>query len=408
MPASLMELEGIGKDYARSSNRSGHLRLLYDLLRGNAPTDFFRALHDVSFKLEPGASLGLIGENGAGKSTLLKIIAGVIPPTRGRLAVNGRISALLELGSGFHPEYTGIENISLAGSLAGMSEKSVRAKREEIIDFADIGEHVHQPIKTYSSGMIVRLGFAIATAVRPEILITDEVLAVGDESFQKKCIAWQEEYLTGGGTLLLCSHSMYHVQKLCKHALWMHHGAMHRYGPAGDVTTEYLVYHEEKSAQDRKRNAQRAVFDGGLYSVTGLHLASPTQSTSEGLHRQRMGQALTVSGELHSPDGRAPGVSVGIVRADGTPVYGVVSEADRYIPAWIDGHRFAFSLQFPNLPLLPGKYTVRAHALDPEGMRLFDTMERDMFIEGSSRELGLCRLDHTWGDKAGTEENRRG
>jgi lipopolysaccharide transport system ATP-binding protein len=398
MAASLLQLDGIGKDYARSTNRSGHLRLLYDLLRGNPPTDFFRALNDISFTLETGSSLGLIGENGAGKSTLLKIIAGVIPPTRGRLSVNGRISALLELGSGFHPEYTGLENIQLAGSLAGLSDKSLRAKREEIIEFADIGEHIHQPIKTYSSGMIVRLGFAIATAVKPEILLTDEVLAVGDESFQKKCIAWQEEYLKNGGTLLLCSHSMYHVQKLCKDALWMHHGAMHRYGPAADVTTEYLVYHEEKSTLDRKRHAQHAVFDGGAYAVTGLQLSNDSMSTSSGLHRQKLGDPLTVSGELHSPDDRAPGVSIGIVRIDGTPVYGVVSEADCYTPVRIDAHHFAFKLRFPNLPMLPGKYTVRAHALDPEGMRLFDTVERDLFVEGATRELGLCRLDHRWGD----------
>jgi lipopolysaccharide transport system ATP-binding protein len=398
MTASLLQLEGIGKDYARSSNRSGHLRLLYDLLRGNPPIDFFRALHDISFTLEAGSSLGLIGENGAGKSTLLKIIAGVIPPTRGTLTVNGRISALLELGSGFHPEYTGLENIQLAGALAGLSDKGLRAKREEIIEFADIGEHIQQPIKTYSSGMIVRLGFAIATAVKPEILITDEVLAVGDESFQKKCIAWQEEYLKHGGTLLLCSHSMYHVQKLCKHALWMHHGAMHRYGPAADVTTEYLVYHEEKSTVDRKRHAQHAVFDGGVYAVTALELSGAARPTGSGLHRQKLGDPLEVSGELHSPDGRPPGVSVGIVRVDGTPVYGVVSEADGYTPARIGAHDFAFKLRFPSLPLLPGKYTVRAHALDPEGMRLFDTVERGLFVEGATRELGLCRLDHRWGD----------
>src|ERR1700752_578458 len=156
MTTPLLRLEGISKDYARSSGKSSHVRLLYRLLAGNPPTDFFRALHDISFTLEPGASLGLIGENGAGKSTLLKIIAGVIPPTRGRHKVNGRLSALLELGSGFHPEYTGLENIRLAGSLAGLSEKSLRDKRDEIIEFADIGEHIQQPIKTYSSGMIVR------------------------------------------------------------------------------------------------------------------------------------------------------------------------------------------------------------------------------------------------------------
>jgi lipopolysaccharide transport system ATP-binding protein len=397
MATALLSLKGIGKDYARTTHRSGHLRLLYDLLRGNPPTDYFRALDDVSFTLQAGESLGLIGENGAGKSTLLKIIAGVIPPTRGKLAVNGRISALLELGSGFHPEYTGLENIRLAGALAGMTDKALRSKREEIIDFADIGEHIDQPIKTYSSGMIVRLGFAVATAVRPEILITDEVLAVGDESFQKKCIAWQEEYLSNGGTLLLCSHSTYHVQKLCKHALWMHHGHVRRYGPAADVTTEYLVYHEEKSTAERKKHSAHVVHDSGVYAVTHLQLQGDRTTADDELHRHRLGDMLDVSGELHSPDGRAPGISIGIVRMDGTPVYGVVSDADNYVPERIDGHRFGFRLRFPELPLLPGKYSIRAHALDPEGMRLFDTMERDLFVEGATRELGLCRLDHRWG-----------
>jgi lipopolysaccharide transport system ATP-binding protein len=141
------------------------------------------------------------------------------------------------------------------------------------------------------------------------------------------------------------------------------------------------------------------VYDGGLYGVTGLHLATAapaTMATSTGMHRHGLGQTLTVSGELHSPDGRPPGVSIGIVRTDGTPVYGVVSEADNYIPTAIDAHRFAFQLRLPDLPLLPGKYKVRAHALDPEGMRLFDTLERDLFVEGATRELGLCRLEHQW------------
>ena len=402
MPSPLLKLDGIGKDYARTTNRSGHFRLLYDLLRGNPPSDFFRALEDISFAMEPGASLGLIGENGAGKSTLLKIIAGVIPPTRGKLVVNGRISALLELGSGFHPEYTGLDNIRLAGALAGLSERALRGKRDEIIDFADIGEHIDQPIKTYSSGMIVRLGFAIATAVRPEILITDEVLAVGDESFQKKCIAWQESYLEEGGTLLLCSHSMYHVQKLCRHTLWMHHGTMHRYGPAADVTTEYLVYHEEKASQERRRHSN-VVTVAGQYSVMSLELESgrgdATRASESGLHRHALGDRLVVRGELHSPDGRTPGISIGIVRIDGTPVYGLVSESEGYIPEFVDEHRYRYELEFSSLPLLPGKYTVRAHALDPEGMRLFDTVERDLFVEGASRELGLMRIDHRWGGR---------
>jgi len=191
---------------------------------------------------------------------------------------------------------------------------------------------------------------------------------------------------------------MYHVQKLCKHALWMHHGSIQRYGPAADVTTEYLVYHEEKSTLERQRAALHHVSASGLYSVTGFRLASDKEPAGSGLHRHKMGDALTVTGELRSPDGRTPGVSIGIVRLDGTPVYGVVSEAERYAPTRIDAQHFAFRLSFPALPLLPGKYTVRAHAMDPEGMRLCDTVERELFVEGATRELGLCRLDHQWGD----------
>src|SRR6185312_12000149 len=173
---------------------------------------------------------------------------GVIEPTRGNVVVNGRVGALLELGAGFHPEYSGLANIELAAALLGLSPREIAAKRDEIVAFADIGEHIRDPIKQYSSGMVVRLGFAVATALAPEILITDEVLAVGDESFQKRCIAWMERFLDGGGTLLLCSHSMYHIQKLCRQALWLKDGRVAQYGPAEDVTRAYLTYHEEKTA----------------------------------------------------------------------------------------------------------------------------------------------------------------
>jgi len=397
MAAPLLALHGIGKDYARAAKRSGHVRLLFELLRGEPPKDRYCALDDVSFTLQRGQSLGVIGENGAGKSTLLKIIAGVIPPTRGTLAVNGKIGALLELGSGFHPEYTGLENIRLAGSLAGLNEREILAKRDEIIDFADIGEHIHQPIKTYSSGMVVRLGFAVATAVKPEILITDEVLAVGDESFQKKCIAWQEQYLIEGGTLLLCSHSMYHVQKLCHHALWMQRGKVERYGTASDVTTEYLVYHEEKTAAERRRHPHYLASPTATYAVERLEVSGSRGEDEHGLRRHRMGDPLTITGELLSPDGRSPTVSIGIARIDGTAVYGIASDADHYHPVRSGPNRHAFQLEFPELALLPGKYSVRVQALDPNGTRSSEVQEREFFVEGATRELGFCRLDHEWG-----------
>ena len=394
MSAPLLRLAGVGKDYAKVETRGGRMRLVVDLLRGHEASDVFRALDGVSLELARGESLGIIGENGAGKSTLLKIIAGVIPPTRGTLVVNGRVGALLELGSGFHPDYTGAANIDLAAALLGLSPAEIDDKRDEIIAFADLGDHLDDPIKHYSSGMVVRLGFAVATALAPDILITDEVLAVGDESFQKKCVAWMERYLDSGGTLLLCSHSMYHVQKLCQRALWLKDGRPVREGASAPVTQAYLAYHEEKSQGAKAPMSGAAASAAGVYAIQSLTL-DPGETAAQGA-------SVTVRGEVYSPDGRAPVVLIGIVRADGTPVYGVATDMDQVAPTRIGDDRFAFDLSFAALPLLPGKYFIRAHALDPEGVRLFDNVERELTITGTTRELGMVRLAHHWNGGEGT------
>ena len=396
----LLELSGVGKDYAKVETRGGRLALVWDLLRGKGASHAFTALDGVSLTMKAGESLGVIGENGAGKSTLLKVVAGVIKPTRGTVSVRGRIGALLELGSGFHPEYTGAQNIDLAAALLGITPAELAEKREAIVRFADLGAHLDDPIKHYSSGMVVRLGFAVATALSPDVLITDEVLAVGDESFQKKCMAWMEGYLAGGGTLLLCSHSMYHVQKLCRHALWLKEGRVERYGPAIEVTQAYLAWHEEKSGGAAARRPEVRTGEGpDVHRVKSLAL-EPGEFV-------RAGDSLMVRGEAYSPDGRPPVVLVGIVRADGTPVYGVATDMDGVAPAHAHGDRFTFALSLPALALLPGKYAVRAHALDPEGLYLFDHVEVPLTVTGESREMGLVRLEHAWRDVVPREPANR-
>ncbi len=398
MGGPLLALSSVGKDYARTEHHAARARLVFDLLRGRGMSHAFRALDDVSFQLAAGESLGIIGENGAGKSTLLKIVAGVITPTRGRLQVHGRVGALLELGSGFHPEYTGLANIDLAAALLGLAPAEIAAKREAIIAFADIGSHIHDPIKHYSSGMVVRLGFAVATALEPDILITDEVLAVGDESFQKKCIAWMEGYLAGGGTLLLCSHSMYHVQKLCRSALWLKEGRVERHGSSAEVTQAYLAYHEEMNAAAKQPGIASATGTGteGAFAIESLTLDHDA--------RLRPGGALTVRGSVFSRNGPVPVILIAIVRADGTPVYGIGSDADRVTPARIDDRRFSFEVTFPELPLLPGKYLVRVHALDGCGDRLFENVEKSFVVEGDTRELGMVRIAHRWRNGADTAQ----
>lgn len=199
------------------------------------PPSEFWAVRDVSFSLQRGEALALIGQNGAGKSTLLKMITGTVRPTTGSIGVNGRISAILELGLGFNPEFTGRQNIYQAGGLMAFSREELSRLLPEIEEFAEIGEFFDAPLRVYSSGMQARLAFALATAVRPEVLIVDEVLAVGDMAFQRKCFRRLEEYQKGGTSLLFVSHALDSVVRLCEKALWLDRGAMRKIGPSKEI-----------------------------------------------------------------------------------------------------------------------------------------------------------------------------
>lgn len=392
----LIELDGITKCYPKLRTSGDRVSALWQVLRGKEVSRQHQILSDVSFNLYRGESLGIIGENGAGKSTLLKIIAGVINPTRGKIVVNGRMGALLELGAGFHEEHTGRENIRIAAGLMGLSREEIKAKTPQIIEFADIGSYIDEPIKHYSSGMVVRLGFAVVSTMQPDILITDEVFAVGDESFQKKCTAWLHDFRERGGTLLFCSHSMFHVQKLCRHACWIHHGKQHMYGDAFEVTQQYLAYHEKKAEQQQKPSeTNQPTENANEYRVEKLHLLQAGEIVIDPVYR--LGETLSITGQVWSPDDRHPNVAVGLLRADGTPVYGSTSEIAGYQLKRLDTQQYEFAIKFPDLVLLPGSYIVKAHALDPEGMRLFDTVEAQFQILGKTREFGFCQLKHQWG-----------
>lgn len=389
MSEVLLGIHHVGKVYPRIGRHGAGVVALARLLLARPATDGFVALDDIDFSVRRGESLALVGENGAGKSTLLKIIAGVLQPTTGRADRVGSVGALLELGAGFHPEYTGRENLKLAAALQGLTGAAFDARLDEIIAFADIGEHIDAPIKTYSSGMVVRLGFALVTALKPDLLITDEVLAVGDESFQNKCIAWMERYLVDGGTLLLVSHSLYHVKKLTQRAVWLDHGRMRMIGASHEVAIAYQAFHEAKQADAKVAAAAQDAAALGQYAVTDLTIE---RCDTDG---------LDVRGHLKSRDGRRPHVALGVVRIDGTPVYGTTSEIDGAALNETATGSFEFALTFSDWRLLPGAYRLRAHALDPEGMRVYDTVERDFAVGGDSRELGLVRLPHEWRPASG-------
>jgi lipopolysaccharide transport system ATP-binding protein len=235
----------------------------------------FWALRDVNFGIYEGEAVGIIGENGSGKSTTLKLISRILEPTAGSVSVKGKVSALLELGTGFHPDLTGRENIFLNGSLLGIPRKEMVARYQAIVDFAELQEFIDTPIKHYSSGMVMRLGFAVAINVDPDILLTDEVLAVGDEAFQRKCLEYIALLRKRGVTIVYVSHALDSVRSLCRRAIWLDHGRVVADGPSGEVIDRYLAYENEKHVE-RLRNLH-----DGRTSASSVPLPAPLEPSAD-------------------------------------------------------------------------------------------------------------------------------
>lgn len=244
-----IEVEHLSKRFEIQQERRYSLKERFVRGRPKGVREFW-ALRDVSFQVPKGSFFGIVGHNGSGKSTALKVLAGIYRPTEGSVAVRGRLRALLELGAGFHPELTGRENIQLNASILGLSQREIRASMDEIIEFAGIGDFIDAPVKVYSSGMTVRLGFSVAVKMDPEVLIVDEVIAVGDEEFQRKCLDHLLDLRRHGTTIVLVTHSMPTVEELCDEAIWLDHGVVKGAGGADQVVAQYLqMVNQAEAAQ---------------------------------------------------------------------------------------------------------------------------------------------------------------
>jgi ABC-2 type transport system ATP-binding protein len=240
LPENVVQLEAVSVRYRVPSERIGTLKeYLIRSLKRKIQIRTFWAIKDITIGIQRGEVFGFVGDNGAGKSTLLKVVARVLRPTKGRVVVRGRVAPLLELGAGFHPELTGRENIFLNGSLLGYSHNEMQEKYQQIVDFSELGEFIDAPIRTYSTGMYARLGFSVATAHEPEVLIVDEILGVGDESFQRKCTDRIAQFRQNGTTILLVSHSMVTIESMCQRAAWLDHGALKYIGEPAQVIKAY-------------------------------------------------------------------------------------------------------------------------------------------------------------------------
>ena len=362
----------------------------------------FSALSDVNFKLGKGEVLGLVGRNGAGKSTLLQLICGTLNPTSGSVKVHGRIAALLELGAGFNPEFTGRENIYLNASILGLSKGEIDARYDSIVDFSGISDFIHQPVKTYSSGMYVRLAFSIATSVDPDILIIDEALSVGDGAFARKSFDRIMQLKNHGATILFCSHSMYQIEALCTSAVWLEKGVIQQIGNPAQVVARYQSFLDRDAAQTS--TAPRAAS-----APTGHAriLAVQTQvdgETGTSLEVQSGRQTLDINVKFASdPTLPSPVAAVSINGPDGRILASSSTQVDGVYLVRDESGRGTATIKFPNIPLLKGEYFVWAYLLSEDGIHTYDTASNAASLHFSQQglEQGLVALQHNWSTEQG-------
>ncbi|HWZ85757.1 MAG TPA: ABC transporter ATP-binding protein [Thermoanaerobaculia bacterium] len=359
-------VRGAAKVYRRYARRA-HGTLKSALLgggRGRAGDGGVVALDDVSFTVASGETFGVIGSNGSGKSTLLKLLAGIVRPTRGSVDVRGRLAALLELGAGFHPEISGRENIEITGLLLGLTKREIASRFDAVVEFAGVEEFLDAPIKTYSSGMAVRLGFAIAAHSDPDVLLVDEVLAVGDEAFAHRALEKFSEFERAGKTLVVVSHDLALVAERCRRVIWLEHGRLAADGPSAEVVARYR---ESVAAGEGERRVQGAGAGGRVGSgVATIELVRLLDREGRPVGRLRSGEAATVEIVARAPEALADfvfGVEIGTVA--GAVVFGTNTAVEGYRSDRFVGDA-RVTLEIPALDLAPGIYTVAAavHARD--------------------------------------------
>jgi lipopolysaccharide transport system ATP-binding protein len=409
-------VDNIGKAY-RIGVRERHHDTLRDMIAGmvKSPFERFRrlgseklreeetlwALRNVSFEIGRGEVVGIIGRNGAGKSTLLKVLSRITEPTEGCARLRGRVASLLEVGTGFHPELTGRENIYLNGSILGMSKVEIDRKFDEIVGFSGVERFLETPVKRYSSGMYVRLAFAVAAHLEPEILIVDEVLAVGDAEFQKKCLGKMQEVATGQGrTVLFVSHNMSAVQKLCPRALLMRQGRLMHDGPSGDVVREYLAFLSAGAETAFEENPERS--GNGRLRLTGARILDDSGHPTR---RLVAGRPATFEYYYDNPHGiHQARVTSAVFNHHGMVVTNLNSEFTNWSLEGLQ-RRGTFRCHLPRLPLPLGGYRVSI-GIEADGERTdsipnvlaFD-VESSVFFSSpkvDTANYAACLVDHEW------------
>lgn len=406
---SAIVLRQVGKHYVSYAHEFDRL---WEVLTRQSRHRSFQALSDINLMVPHGQVLGIVGKNGAGKSTLLKLVAGTLLPSTGGVEVSGRVAALLELGSGFHPEMSGRENVYLTGAIMGLTQAEIDRLYPEIVAFAGIGEFMEQPVKTYSSGMFVRLAFAVATCVEPDILIIDEALSVGDGAFARKSFERIKAIRDHGKTILFCSHSLYQVEAICSRVLWIDQGRVRMDGEPAAVVTAYnnFLAVEAAAPVDAPTGIAVAIAPPvhGTARLTGV-IASVDGKAGPALELETGHNDLQVSVRFDSdPSLPCPSVALAfqgddqrIVTSAGTHNDGLTLARD----AWGHGE---VSVVFPKFSLLKGNYWLNVYLLGEDGVHLYDQAFAAVELRVSQRglEQGLVSLPRRWLQSTGLNTDR--
>jgi lipopolysaccharide transport system ATP-binding protein len=395
-----IEAEGLGKCYRIYGSPFRRLCEWATLGRASGHHEFW-ALRGVDFAVRGGAALGLVGANGAGKSTLLKVLSGTTAPSEGRFRIHGRCASLLELGAGFHLDFTGRANIIVNGVMMGFTRREMESKIDEIVEFAELGSYIDEPVRTYSSGMGLRLGFSVAVALDPEVLIIDEVFAVGDMYFQKKCVDKIYDFKKRGRTIVFCSHSLYDVRQLCDEALWLDHGRTQALGDSVRVTQEYTSFQRaaiERVEKHLEGQFPRAAPGRDPASLPRIEDARIYRlGSDEEVYEITTGDSIEVRVWWRNPTPAATPIQLGLgfLRQDMTTCAGTGSHL---VGAALEGERGVTSIEYPELPLLSGQFLVPVLLLDENGVHKYQEflMPDNLIVRTPTREVGLFRLEHRW------------
>ncbi|MGB9484456.1 MAG: ABC transporter ATP-binding protein [Candidatus Dormiibacterota bacterium] len=397
MADPVVQIQGVSKRFRIYHERNATLKQSL-VARRRGRFEEFWAVRDVSVAIPEGDSLGIIGENGSGKSTLLKCVAGILVQDKGSIEVKGRLASLLEVGAGFHPDFTGRENVFLNGAILGLPRRYIKSIMETIVAFAELEQFIDNPVKTYSSGMYTRLGFAIAVHLDPDILVVDEVLAVGDEAFQRRCMERINSLRAEGRTLVFVSHGMEAVRAVCDRCLWMDHGVARMVGGVESVISAYLaeVNRREEKELEATETAEVDTTPGRMgVRITGVDFSGPEGASSV----FNTGDSMVVSIGYEAPKPlRGARFSVTFLRADGTPIITVPTDdletGERDLP-----RRGVVSLQLVGVPFLEGVYRVTVDITEISSGHHYKRLERIRPFRVHSvdhKEVGMALLGHTW------------